>query len=146
MDPRAFVAALDDDRIVAKIRDAEARSRGEIRVHVTSAAVADARAAAEEAFVKLGMAQTVERTGVLVFMAPASQSLAIIGDQAIDACCPEGFWAALVDLARAEFRQGRYTEGIALVVERIGEEMARHFPLRKGVADRDELPNAVSRD
>ena len=38
--------ALDDERIVAAIREAEARSRGEIRVHVAEGPVPDARAAA----------------------------------------------------------------------------------------------------
>ena len=46
----AFLDALDDERIVAAIREAESRSRAEIRVHVAESAVADARPPARRAF------------------------------------------------------------------------------------------------
>ena len=75
MKPDAFVASLDDERIVAAIREAEARSRGEIRVHVAEREVADPRAEAAAVFERLGMADTAERNGVLLFVAPESQSI-----------------------------------------------------------------------
>ena len=58
MKPDAFVASLDDERIVAAIHEAEARSRGEIRVHVAEREVTDPRAEAAVVFERLGMADT----------------------------------------------------------------------------------------
>ena len=55
MDPKELMAELDDERIVAAIQRAESRSRGEIRVHVTSEAVGDPENAAAETFARLGM-------------------------------------------------------------------------------------------
>jgi uncharacterized membrane protein len=145
MKPDAFVEALDDERIVAAIREAEARSRGEIRVHVAEHEVTDARAEAAVVFVRLGMTKTDERNGVLLFVAPASRAFAVIGDRDIHAHCGEELWAAVAQTVRDEFRADRFTEGIVAGVRAVGDELARHFPRRPGEADRNELPDRVSR-
>ena len=56
---KSFLDRLDHDRIVGAIQAAEARSRGEIRVHASSRAVIDARKAAAEQFEKLGIANAL---------------------------------------------------------------------------------------
>ena len=145
MKPDAFVASLDDERIVAAIREAEARSRGEIRVHVAEGEVADPRAEAAFVFERLGMADTAERNGVLLFVAPESQSITVIGDREAHARCGEAFWAAVVEGVREEFRAGRFTEGLVAGVRAVAEELSRHFPRRPGETDRNELPDSVSR-
>jgi uncharacterized membrane protein len=145
MKPDAFVASLDDERIVAAIREAEARSRGEIRVHVAEREVADPRTEAAFVFERLGMDKTAERTGVLLFVAPESQSITVIGDREAHERCGEAFWTAVVEAIREEFRAGRYTEGLVAGVRAVGEELARHFPRRPGETDRNELPDGVSR-
>ena len=83
MQTKSFLGALDHERIVKAIQDAEARSRGEVRVHVSQKAVADAEAAAARQFEALGMTQTAERNGVLLFVAPVSQTFAVVGDEGI---------------------------------------------------------------
>jgi uncharacterized membrane protein len=145
MKPDAFVAALDDERIVAAIREAEARSRGEIRVHVAEREVTDPRTEAAVVFERLGMADTAERTGVLLFVAPESQSITVIGDREAHERCGDAFWEAVVRSVREEFRSGRFTEGIVGAVRTIAAELERHFPRRPGETDRNELPDSVSR-
>jgi len=145
MKPEAFVASLDDERIVAAIREAEVRSRGEIRVHVAEHEVADPRAEAAFVFDQLGMAGTAERNGVLIFVAPESQSITVIGDRDAHERCGEAFWAAVAETIGREFRSARYTEGIVTAVRVVADELARHFPRRPGETDRNELPNGVSR-
>jgi uncharacterized membrane protein len=141
----AFVGAIDDERIVAAIQEAEARSRGEIRVHVARGEVADPRAEAAAVFERLGMVKTDERNGVLIFVAPESRKVAIVGDRDIDARCGEAFWTRVVETIRDEFRAGRFTEGLVAAVGAAGDELARHFPRRTGETDRNELPDGVSR-
>ncbi len=141
----AFVQALDDQRIVEAIGKAEGASRGEIRVHVTEGPVDDARAAAQADFERLGMTKTAERNGVLILVAPESQAFAVVGDRGIDERCPEGFWESVAEAMREELAAGRFTEGLVAAVERVGEELARHFPRRPGEADENELPDAISR-
>lgn len=145
MKPEAFVASLDDERIVAAIREAEARSRGEIRVHVAEREVRDPRAEAAFVFERLGMADTAERNGVLLFVAPESQSITVIGDREAHARCGEAFWETVVQAMRDEFRSGRFTDGIVGGVRAVADELARHFPRRGGETDRNELPDSVSR-
>jgi uncharacterized membrane protein len=142
----AFLEAIDDERIVAAIRAAESRSRGEIRVHVAEGPVPDARRAAEADFTRLGMAATAERNGVLILVAPESQSCAVVGDRGIDGRCPPGFWSEIAAGLAEEFRHGRFGDGIVAAVTRVGGELERHFPRRPGDEDRNELPDAVSRD
>ena len=145
MDPATFLAALDDERIVAAIQAAETRSRGEIRVHVTEQPVTDAQASAAHTFETIGMAGTTERNGVMIYVAPVSRRFAVIGDAGIHGLVPPTWWTELAEAMAAEFREGRYTEGIVRVVEQVGGELARHFP-RTAAADLNELPDAVSRD
>ncbi len=141
----AFVDALDDERIVAAIREAESRSRGEIRVHVAEEAVEDPQSAGAAVFEALGMTATAERNGVLLFVAPASRRFAVLGDTAIHERCGPDFWATVAEAMAAEFRAGRFTEGILAGVAAVGVELARHFPRAPGQTDRNELPDSVSR-
>jgi uncharacterized membrane protein len=146
MRPRRFVRALDEERIVAAIREAEGRSRGELHVHVTDRWVEDVRGAAVAIFEKLGMSETAERNGVLLFVAPATQRLAVIGDRGIHERCGEGLWSEVASEVSVDFREHRYTEGILRAIARVGAVLARHYPRLAGVADKNELPDAVSRD
>jgi uncharacterized membrane protein len=147
MNPAEFEAALDDEAIVAAIREEEARSRGEIRVHVAEQEVESSRREAELAFERLGMTATAERNGVLLYVAPGARAIVLIGDRGIDALCGEAFWTAVVEQVCGEFRAGRFTEGIVAAVRAVGAELARHFPRRPRDedGDRNELPDGVSR-
>ena len=144
MNPQSFLSRLDHDRVVAAIREAEDRSRGEIRVHVARKAVEDPQRAAAALFEKLGMAATADRNGVLLFVAPASQRFAVVGDKGIHEKCGDGFWKDVASAMEEDFRQGRFTDGIVKGVTRAGEALAAHFP-RTG-PDRNELSDEVSED
>jgi len=144
MKPRSFLSRLDHDRVVAAIRAAESRSRGEIRVHVTHEAVDDPQRAAAALFQKLGMTATAEHSGVLVFVAPASQRFAVVGDKGIHERCGDGFWKDVASAMEEDFRQGRFTDGIVKGVTKAGDALAAHFPSTG--PDTNELPDEVSED
>jgi uncharacterized membrane protein len=146
MQTKTFLSALDNDRIVTAIRDAESRSQGEIRVHVSSQAVSDVQAAAQAVFEKLGMTKTALRNGVLIYVAPSSQKFAVLGDQGIHERCGAGFWADVAASMEGDFRAGRFTDGLVKGVARAGEALTTHFPLPVGAADKNELPDDVSED
>jgi uncharacterized membrane protein len=146
MDPRDFLDQVDEGQVVAAIRAAEAKGRGEVRVHVTQEAVGDAHSAAVEAFERFGMAATAERNGILIYVAPRERTFAVIGDRGVDLQCGEGFWREAAAAIHADFREGRFTEGLVHGVERAGEVLARFFPREQGRTDVNELPDAISRD
>jgi len=140
-----FFDGLDRPAIVEAIRAAEARSYGEIRVHLHHGAVKDARAEAERTFLKLGMDKTVRGSACLVFLAPESRAFAVVGGAGIHAQVGDAFWTEARDAARARFTEGRFTEGIVEAVAKIGDALARFFP-KDGTPDRNELPDDVSED
>jgi uncharacterized membrane protein len=146
MQTRSFLDTLDHERIVKAIQDAEARSRGEVRVHVSKQAVQDAQTAAARQFEALGMTRTAERNGVLLFVAPVSQTFAVIGDEGIHARCGPDFWKDVTAAMETDFRAGRYTDGIVKGVARVGEALATHFPREEGTADTNELSDEVTED
>lgn len=146
MKTTTFLHALDHQRIVQAIGRAEERSRGELRVHVSGRRVENAEDAAARQFEKLGMTRTAERNGALLFVAPKSQTFAVIGDRGIHERCPPGFWPDVAAAMEADFRAGRYTDGIVKGIESLGDVLAAHFPRREGVADRNELPDHVTED
>jgi uncharacterized membrane protein len=146
MQTKSFLGALDHERIVKAIQDAEARSRGEVRVHVSQKVVTDAAGAAARQFETMGMTQTAQRNGVLLFVAPASQTFAVIGDEGIHARCGPQFWKDVAAAVEADFRAGRFTDGIVKGVARVGDELATHFPRTDGAADRNELADEVTED
>jgi uncharacterized membrane protein len=142
---RDFFEGLDRAAIVEAIRNAEAKSYGEIRVHLHHGRVRDARAEAERTFLKLGMDKTARGTGCLIFLAPESRSFAVVGGSGIHEKVGDGFWLEARNVARARFAEGKFTEGVVAAVEKLGDALALFFP-RTGVADTNELADDVSED
>ena len=145
MKTNEFLHQLDHDRILAAIGEAESRSRGEVRVHVTNQKPADVEKAAAAQFERLGMTATAPRNGVLIYVAPVVQQFAVIGDLAIHERGGPGFWAAIAQAMEEDFRAGRFTDGIVKGVARAGDALATHFP-RTDKPDTDELSNTVTQD
>ena len=146
MQTNTFLHALDNEKIVAAILEAESRSRGEIRVHVTNQAIAEVEPAARAQFEKLDMTRTDLRNGVLIYVAPQSQRFAVIGDKGIHEQCGPDFWAGIAAAMEADFRGGRFTEGIVKGVKEAGDALARYFPREGKAADVNELSDDVTRD
>jgi uncharacterized membrane protein len=142
---RAFFEGLDRPAIVEAIKRAEARSHGEIRVHLHHGSVADARAAAERTFLRLGMEKTARGSACLIFLAPDSRAFAVVGGSGIHEKVGDAFWLEARDAARACFAEERFTEGIVAAVEKLGDALARFFP-KDGVPGVNELPDDVSED
>lgn len=142
MKQKDFLAALDQQRIVAAIADAERATSGEIRIHIQPhAAGGDIRFVAEKTFERLGMTKTHLRNGVLLFIASEIRQFVILGDSGIDAKVPAGFWDDVSAALSERFKSGQFTEGIVEAVRRCGEKLAAFFP--RADDDVDELPNEI---
>jgi uncharacterized membrane protein len=144
MHPLKFKKHLQDDRIVAAIREAELKTSAEIRVFISRKQIDDPVAAAQAAFVTLGMNKTAARNGVLIFVAPRAHKFAVIGDEAVHAKCGDGFWRELAASMADYFRKGEFTEGLIHGVTRAGQILIEHFPRQPD--DRNELPDEIAHD
>jgi uncharacterized membrane protein len=144
MHEKEFLKHVRHDDIVAAIREAEQLTSGEIRVFISRKETADAVAAAQAAFLHLGMEKTRERNAVLIFVAPRSHKFAVFGDAAVHEKCGESFWQDLAGAMSEHFRRSEFTPGIIHGVKRAGELLALHFPRHLG--DRNELPDDIAHD
>ncbi len=144
MSNESTLPQIDHERIVAAIGSAEKTTSGEIRVVVARSKTEDPIAAAQRSFVKLGMDRTELRNGILIYVAPASRNLAVIGDTAAHAKAGDAFWRAIAETLTEHFARGEFTEGIVQGVERAGRFLAEHFPPKPG--DKNELPDEVTED
>ena len=140
----SFFSKLDSDRIVSAIAEAEGKSSGEIRVHVTRRKPRDLEERARRRFELLGMAKTAERNGVLFYIAPKLRRFQVLGDTGIHEKCGPDFWREIASEMEEHFRKGEFTEGIVRGVSHVGEVLASHFP--RSAADRDELPNVIDEE
>lgn len=129
--------------IVDAVRVAEKETSGEVRVFVESRCrYVDPLDRAAELFFGLKMDQTVERNGVLVYVAIKDHQLAILGDEGIHQKVGNEFWQKEVSKMISEFNREHYAEGIAKVVTDIGVALKTHFPY-KGEIDKNELPDDI---
>ena len=141
MRTKEFLGRLDHARIVQAIKNAEARTSGEVRVFLQRGEITDPMAAARAQFTKLGMTRTRERNGVLIFVAPRSQKFAVVGDEGIHQRCGDAFWQQLVASMQERFRTENFTDALVHAIDRAGQLLSAEFP--KQPDDRNELPNAV---
>ncbi|HVS70358.1 MAG TPA: TPM domain-containing protein [Phycisphaerae bacterium] len=141
MNPYAFLSQLESDQIRAAILRAERNTSGEIRVLIVHEPAPDPVAEAHARFRALRMHKTKRRNAILIFIAPASQTFAVVGDVGVHALCGEEFWHDLRDAMVPHLKARHYTEAIVLAIARAGELLAQHFPPTSD--DRDELPDAV---
>ena len=131
---RLHMPKIDHDRVLSAIRDAEARTSGQIRVLVARHKAPDPVAVAQAYFDKLGMARSAHRNGVLIFLAPLSRRFAVIGDSGVHEKCGDAFWADLARAMEELFRRKAFTEGLVHGIERAGELLAKSFPRSPGDA------------
>jgi uncharacterized membrane protein len=141
---RHFFSKLDSDRIVGAIADAEKRSSGEIRVHVTRRKPSNLEERARRRFELLGMTRTAHRNGVLIYIAPKLRRFQILGDSGIHEKCGDDFWKETAAAMEERFRRGDFTEGLVHGIGKVAEVLAAHFPREAG--DANELPDGVTED
>lgn len=144
MKAKDFLQQLRHDDLVAAIRAAEQKTSGEVRVFISHKNVADAVAAAQAEFERLGMTRTRQRNGVLIFVAPSARKFAVIGDTAVHERCGAEFWRVLAAEMSGHFQRGEFTSGIQHGIAKAGELLAGHFP--RQADDRNELSDQVEHD
>jgi uncharacterized membrane protein len=148
--PRWWAARAFDRAAREAIRDAivacERRHSGELRFVVEASLPVEhlfkgtsARQRAAELFSQLRIWDTVENTGVLIYVQLADRSVEILADRGIAARVTQPEWDRICrDMERA-FAAGDYRGGAVNAIRAAGDLLAAHFPARTG--DRNELPD-----
>lgn len=128
------------------IGESEVRHGGEIRFAVEpNLPLApllqgmSARERALEVFGQLGVWNTEQNNGVLIYLLMADRDVEIVADRGLNGRVQAAEWEAICHDMEADFRRGAYEAGVRQGIRAIGELLARHFP--RPADDRNELPD-----
>jgi uncharacterized membrane protein len=156
LDSRDSRRLVPDDmalRLSRRIAASEARHSGEIRLCVEAALPlsylwrlgdetsvrALARERAVSWFGRLGVWDTQDNNGVLIYLLLADHDFEIVADRGLHRLVGADGWEPIARRMEAAFRAGDFQRGIVEGIEAVGEVLARHYPRREG--DRNELPD-----
>ena len=142
---RAFPLKTMND-ITAAIAAGETTHCGQLRFVVEAAMPlamawhdATPRQRAVQLFGTLGVWDTAENSGVLVYVLLADKAVEIVADRGIAARVPQQQWEGICRTMEAAFAQRRFAEGTIAGVKAISALLAEHFPYREGGSN--ELPD-----
>ena len=93
-------------------------------------------------FNAIGMFDTRERTGVLIYISLKSKMFSIIGDVGINSVIPQDFWNRIKEDLSSFFSRGQITEGIIEAVNQTGKILKEHFPATED--NPNEQPDEIS--
>ena len=92
-------------------------------------------------FEKLGIANTRDNTGILIFLLFEERYFDVLADEGIYEKIPDEVWNKLEAKLKDEFANGYFFKGIMHIIERVGEVLAKEFPRKAD--DVNELPDEV---
>ncbi len=138
-----FLSKEEEQEIVAAIQTAELNTSGEIRIHIEATSKTAPFERALEVFAELEMQNTVQRNGVLLYLAVNDHQFAICGDEGIDKVVADDFWDCTRDIMASNFKKGHFKEGIIAGVLNAGEQLKQFFPWQTD--DTNELSNEISK-
>jgi uncharacterized membrane protein len=128
MKMKHFLSAVEHKRLHAAIQKAEEGTSGDIVVFLTHKRVPDALAAAHDEFRKLRLEKAAAQNAILFYVAPESQTFAVVGGTALHHKVGQVWWEDMTSLLARHFRAGRFTEGLIAAVERAGAKLQELFP------------------
>lgn len=92
-------------------------------------------------FYATGIPSTTGRTGILIFVSVFERRAVILGDEAISARLKPETWVEIIDELLLKIRAGRFADGMTETIAKVGEILAREFPIQPD--DVNELSNKL---
>jgi putative membrane protein len=109
-------------------------SRSEVEEEVRRSAIAN--------FYLNGLYRTRDETGVLIFISIFERTVWVLGDRGINEKVGTEAWNELVSIITEGIRNRKQSDAICRAVERAGEILSAHFPIKPD--DTDELPDLIT--
>lgn len=138
----------DDDflRFSNEIKKIEEKTSGEVRVAMKEKrSFAERKKSlkelAENEFKKLNMHNTRDKTGILIFILFEDRQFYILADEGINQKVEPNTWNDIRDEMQDNFRSGKFLEGIKTGLQKIGNILEEHFPIKSD--DQNELSNKI---
>lgn len=131
-------------KIEQAVKASERAHRGEIRfaiegpLHLRQLRLST-RQRAHQVFGELGVWDTEENTGVLIYVQLVDRKIEIVADRGITERVAEAEWHAVCLAMERAFKAGNYEAGAVEAIQSVTAILARHFPA--GGVHPNELPD-----
>ncbi len=139
----------EDDflKISTKIKEVESKTSGEVRVSVKETRTKKQKKLSLHEitlneFYNLQMDKTIDKTGILLLLLLKEKQFQIVADEGINNIVGQSTWDKIRDEMQLYFIRGNFTEGILSGIEKMGDVLAAHFPIKSD--DKNELSNKVN--
>ena len=133
-------------RIEQAIGESEKSHHGELRFAVEAGLGLRAliqgvgpRARAQQLFAELGVWDTANNSGVLIYLQLVDRDIEIVADRGISARVGQAQWDAICHRMEEAFRAQRFEEGVLAGIAEVTALLKAHFPASG--ANADELPD-----
>ena len=140
---RAFTAEVLQ-QVEAEVAASEAKHGGEIRFAIEGNLSGPEllrgvtpRMRALQVFSQLGVWDTEQNNGVLIYVLWADRDVEIVADRGFNGRVAPEQWAAVCRAMEQHFAQGAIAAAVVAGIREVGALIARHFP----TADRNEQSN-----
>ena len=128
---------IDLARVRQAVEAAELRTSAEIVVSIAPFFFGRVWPAARAAFERLGVARTLGRNGVLVFVVPARRQVVVLADDVAVALVAPAIWRDAASRIAAAFARGEGTTGLVDGIGWLSRALSERFPRQPG--DLNEL-------
>ncbi|WP_299889487.1 TPM domain-containing protein [uncultured Lacinutrix sp.] len=139
----AFLTTIEEQEIVAAIREAEQETSGEIRVHIETTSNGDIDTRSLEVFSILKMQNTELHNAVLIYVAVKDHAFAIYGDKGINDVVSKTFWDDTKNVIQEHFKNGNFKQGLVDGILLAGQQLKAYFPYT--THDYNELDDSISK-
>ena len=147
-DTRRAIPPAVMERLAHYVAESERRHTGELRIYVEAGLPfsylwrgASPRERAIAVFGKLGVWDTEQNNGVLIYLLLAEHAIEVIADRGLSRHVGAAQWQEIVRHMSGEFRAGRYEEGLKQAVDEVTALLVKHFPAVPGAPNANELPD-----
>jgi uncharacterized membrane protein len=141
------------ERLRQRVAASEQRHSGEIRIYIEAGLPWSylwrpaptpqiTRQRALAIFGKLGVWDTANNNGVLIYLLLAERSIEVVADRGLHALVAPPVWQAMVAQMRSAFKAGQFEEGLTQALEHVSALLEQHFPLGAGEFNPNELPDS----
>ena len=145
---RRVLPADAQQRLAERVAASERRHTGEVRFCIEAALPvsylrreAPARERALMLFAKLGVWDTAQRNGVLIYLLLADHAIEIVADRGLNQRVTVAEWAAIAERMAGAFQGERYEDGLTQALEEVSALLVAHFPADESAPNPNELPN-----
>lgn len=90
-------------------------------------------------FSQLGIWDTEQNNGVLIYLLMADHDVEILADRGINRHLGQHGWEHVCQIMQARFRQGQFEQGVIDAINEIGQSLQQYYPAT--LDDKNELPN-----